>query len=52
MYTETDNLAFIWQISDKGAEILRVYADIPQVCIPEKLRDIKLYQLVHTVFQM
>lgn len=42
MYTETDNLAFIWQISDKGAEILRVYADIPQVCVPEKIEGHKV----------
>ncbi len=35
MYTEKDNLAFIWRETGNGAEILRVYSDMPDVCIPE-----------------
>lgn len=37
MYTLTDNSAFIWQDFGEGAEILRVYADNPHLCIPEKI---------------
>lgn len=42
MYTETDRLAFIWRRSGTDAEILRVYADTPQVCIPEKIEGHKV----------
>ena len=37
MYTEKDNLAFIWRETGNGAEILRVYSDMPDVCIPEEI---------------
>lgn len=42
MYTETDGLAFIWHKINKGAEIMRVYADMPQVCIPEEIERHKV----------
>ena len=45
MYTETDNLAFIWHMDDQGAEVMRVYADIPQVCIPEKIAGHKVISI-------
>ncbi|MCI9078060.1 MAG: leucine-rich repeat protein [Lachnospiraceae bacterium] len=37
MYTEKGGLAFIWRETGSGAEILRVYSDMPDVCIPEEL---------------
>lgn len=37
MYTETDRSAFIWRETKDGAEILRVYADMPQISIPEEI---------------
>lgn len=42
IYTKTDKLAFIWRIIDNGAEIMRIYADMPQVCIPEKIEQYKV----------
>lgn len=44
MYTETDHLAFVWHKINTGkdAEIVRVYADIPKVCIPEEIKGHKI----------
>lgn len=42
MYTEKDNLAFIWRETGDGAEILRVYSDMPDVCIPEEINGRKV----------
>lgn len=42
MYTETDRLAFIWHKIDNCAEIMRVYADMPQVHIPEEIEGHKV----------
>ena len=50
MYTLTDNSAFIWQDFGEGAEILRVYADNPHLCIPEKINGKMYCLLAHIVF--
>ena len=42
MYTEKDNLAFIWRETGNGAELLRVYSDMPDVCIPEEVAGRKV----------
>lgn len=41
-YTETDNLVFIWHKLSGGAEIMRIYADMPEVCIPEEIEGHKV----------
>ena len=42
MYTEKGNLAFIWRETGNGAEILRVFSDMPDACIPEELNGRKV----------
>lgn len=42
MYSETGSLAFIWREAGNGAEILRVYSDVPDVCIPEEINGRKV----------
>ena len=42
MYTEKDNLAFIWRETGNEAELLRVYSDMPDVCIPEEVAGRKV----------
>ena len=45
MYTEKDSLAFIWREAGNGAEILRVYSDMPDVCIPEEINGRKIVSI-------
>lgn len=42
MYTEKDNLAFVWEDFNGGASILRVYSDIPDISIPEEINGKKV----------
>lgn len=37
IYTKQDRLAFLWQDMADGAEVLHVYADTPQIRIPDKI---------------
>ncbi|MFG6327906.1 MAG: leucine-rich repeat domain-containing protein [Lachnospiraceae bacterium] len=45
MYTEKGNLALVWRETGGGAEILRVYSDMPDVCIPEEITGMKVVSI-------